>query len=123
MAEKDERWRSCEGTWDRLRWARVHAKFETAKAAADSLGIKEGTYSAYERSPESSKHTALDHQRAAQFARKFKVNWRWLLLGEDTPFTVDLTPAQERALAAMRSASEADQERAADVIETLLKRA
>jgi hypothetical protein len=120
---KDERWRDCEGTWDRLRWSRIRAGFEKANAAAESLGMKDDTYTAYERRPDSSKHTALDHQRAGQFAKKFKVSWRWLLLGEGEPGEIELTAAQKRAVAAMREAPEDEQERAADVIETMLRRA
>lgn len=118
----DSGWTRVFTPHERLRWARQQV-FETATSAADSLGLKKDTYTAYERAPDSSKHTKLDHQRAIQFGRKFRVSWLWLLLGEGTPMDDVLTPAQERALAAMRDADEGDQERAADVIETLLKRA
>ena len=117
---KDERWRDCEGTWDRLRWSRIQM-FETAKDAADSIGMKEGTYTAYERRPTSSKHTAMSHQAAGMFARKFKVNWVWLLKGEGSPFDSELTPAQLRIVAAMSKATEAEQERAANIIEAMFK--
>jgi len=106
--------------WERLKWARVRAGFATAKAAAESLGVQANTYSAYEREPGASKHTPLEHQRAIQFARKFKVPWEWLLTGAGSPFEERLTPAQERALAAMRPASEEDQERVANAVEALL---
>jgi hypothetical protein len=118
----DERWRDCEGTWDRLRWARLQ-KFETAKDAAESLGMKEDTYTAYERRPGSSKHTALTHGRAAQFATKFKVNWIWLLTGVGTPTDSVLTGAQLRVVTAMKDASPAQQERIATAVEALLKQA
>jgi hypothetical protein len=118
----DETWRNCEGTWDRLRWARINYGFETAKDAAAALGMKEGTYRSYERRPDSSKHTPLDHQVAATFATKYRVNWLWLLLGQGGPFDRLLTPAQERILAATSTASTEDQERVAAAVEALLGR-
>lgn len=77
--------------WERLRWARTHwqaerGASETARAAAESLGMLENTYSAYERPIGASKHTDLDASRARQFGKKFKVSWIWLLFGEGTPF-------------------------------------
>lgn len=120
----DSSWVGLREPHERLRWARKRAGFETMRAAAEALGFEnENTYSAYEREPGASKHTPLDHQRAIQFARKFKVPWEWLLVGEGSPFQERLTPAQERALAAMRGASEEDQERAAAAIEGFLKSA
>ena len=116
-------WELLDQPHERLRWARLHAGYPTMKAAAESLGMQENTYSAYEREPGSSKWTAMDHQRAIEFGRKFKVSWTWLLVQEGTPFEVPLTDAQRRALSVMGSAEEDDQERAAKVIETMLKRA
>lgn len=118
----DTGWTQAFTPHDRLRWARA-LKFPTAKAAADALGMKKDTYSAYERAPGASKHTNVDHQRAIQFGRKFKVSWIWLLTGEGSPMDDVLTPAQERALGAMKNAEEAEQERIADAVEALVKRA
>jgi len=116
-------WTDCEGSWDRLRWARLaKTKFDTAEAAAESLGMKPNTYRNYEREPGGSRHKPLDHQHAIRFARKFKVNWIWLLTGEGSPDTPDITPAQERILQATRGASEEDQARAAAVVEAMLKK-
>ena len=117
----DSGWVGLREPWERLRWARANAGFGTMRAAAESLGMKETTYASYEREPGASKHTPLDHQRAIQFARKFKVAWEWLLVGDGAPFEQRLTPAQERALAAMRGASEEEQERAAAVLEAMLR--
>lgn len=89
-------------------------------AAADSLGMQENTYSAYERPPGTSKHTALDHHRAIQFGRKFKINWVWILTGEGTPYA--RTPAEERAAQLLAEATEAEQEMALDVLAAALKR-
>lgn len=116
-------WTQLEEPHERLKWARKHAGFPTAKAAAESLGMQENTYSAYEREPGKSKNTPLDHQRAIQFARKFKVSWTWLLVREGTPFSQPFTSAQQRALEAMAGADDAEQMRAAEVVETMLKRA
>lgn len=116
----DGRWSECRGTWDRLRWARM-LRFDTAEAAAESLGLKANTYRTYERRPDSSKHTALDHQNAAKFAKKFKVSWVWLLTGEGGPFDDQLPEAQQRVLSAMQDAPAEKQAVVADMIERLLK--
>ena len=122
------RWEECRGTWDRLRWARVRWQEgqgvgSNAEAAADSLGMKPGTYRAYERRPDSSKHIALDHQSAARFARKFGVSWTWLLTGEGTPDDKgdQLTPSERKMIDALREAPEDRQAAAADAIIQLLK--
>ena len=122
------RWQDTEGTWDRLRWARMRWQEASglspnAEAAAESLGIKAGTYRAYERQPGSSKHIPLDHQTAARFAKKFNVNWTWLLTGEGSPDASDdaLTPRERQMIDALREAPEARQAAAADAIIQVLK--
>lgn len=117
--DRDQRWRDCEGTWDRLKWARTQ-RFGTAKAAATALGEKEGTYRTYERRPESSKHTPLDHQRAMQFARRLGVRWEWLLLGAGSPWR-DPDENLDRILTAYESAPADRKAAVADAIERLLK--
>lgn len=118
--DADQRWRQAEGTWDRLRWARkIHAEIETGEEAAARLGMKPVTYRAYERSPKSAKHTPLDHQRAAQFAQKFKVDWTWLLTGAGTPWGEDEQRA--RVMRAFDSVAEDRREEVADAIERLLR--
>lgn len=95
-----------------------------ASAAAESLGMNPGTYRAYERPDTASKHIPLTHQTAARFARKFGVNWIWLLTGEGSPDGQDqLTPTERRIIDAYREASEARQTAVADAIEQLLKSA
>lgn len=121
-ASDDTTWTRCIDPWERLRWSR-EKRYPTATAAAQALGLGKNTYSAYERPPGSSKHTKLDHQRAILFARRFKVSWLWLLLGEGTPFDQTLSPAQERIMAAMQGVDDGDQDRVADVVETMLRRA
>lgn len=121
IAVMDTEWSRCTEDWQRVAWARRHANFATARAAAESLGIGENTYSAYERPPEASKSTRLHDQRAIQFGRKFKVSWRWLLLAEGTPFDSVRSPAQDRVMAAMATADEEQQERVAAAVEALLK--
>jgi transcriptional regulator with XRE-family HTH domain len=108
-----------EGTWDRLRWARKR-KFDTAKDFAVRAGVKPGTYQAYERRPDSSKHIALDHQNAMRLARLLKVRWEWLLLGEGGPIPGD--SPRDRVNALLDDASPEDQERAASIIESFLRK-
>lgn len=120
------RWQECEGTWDRLRWARMRWQESNgispnAEAAAESLGVKAGTYRAYERRPGSSKHIPLDHQTAPPLAKKFGVSWLWLLTGDGTPDDLELTPNERRIISAYREAPEARQTAVADAIEQLLK--
>lgn len=124
----DERWKGLDEPHDRLRWARIQWQESRgikpeAGAAADSLGLKQHTYRAYERRPDASKYTRLDDQRAVQFARKFGVNWIWLLTGEGNPFTPDnqMTPTERRVIDALREAPEDRQAAAADAIIQLLK--
>lgn len=124
MAERD--WRALEGQWERLRWARQRwqntgAVKPTAEHAAESLGIKPGTYRAYERGPDTSKHTPFGHQEAMLFGRKFKVSWTWLLLGQGSPFDDQLPEPQERVIRAMAVADPDQQEALADMVERLLR--
>lgn len=121
------RWQDCEGTWDRLRWARMQWQEKNgvspnAEAAAESLGIKPGTYRAYERRPGSSKSIALDHQTAPPLAKKFGVNWQWLLTGHGRPDQLDeLTPNERKIIDALREAPEARQTAVAEAMIQLLK--
>lgn len=122
---EDTSWATLREPWQRLRWARMHWQRQsgavgTMAAAAESLGMQENTYSAYERAPDSSKHTVLDHQRAVQFGRKFKVNWVWILTGEDTPFS--RTPAQQRAAELLAKVSEDEQADLVAMIEAVVQR-
>lgn len=119
-------WKCLDEPWERLRWARVRWQEKaraingTAKDAAESLGMKEGTYRAYERAPGTSKNIGYDHQAAIRFGRKFKVSWAWLLTGAGTPFDDQLPEPQERVIRAM-SRMDLDRQKAiADAIEVLI---
>lgn len=115
----DESWRNLEGTWDRLRWAR-RKKFTFAKDAAEAMGERPNTYAAYERRPDSSKHIALDHQKAAHFARRLGVRWEWLLLGEGEPYVID-DEDTARVTEAMRASPPERRKAIAETIMALLK--
>ena len=121
---EDHSWRELDEPWQRLRWARVK-KFETAQAAAESMGMRPNTYTGYERSPDSSKHTKLDHQSAIRFARKFGVRWQWLLVGEGAPFDEGppVTDPMKRVLENMSVVPLERQEAIANAIEALVKTA
>lgn len=127
MADQfDKGWEELDEPWKRLKWARRRWQLKTgavnpsAKDAADSLGIKDGTYRAYERPPGTSKHSSFDHQLAIQFSRKFKVSWSWLLTGEGTPFD-QLEPMQQRVVRAMAALDESRQEAIAEMVEAMLR--
>lgn len=119
-------WIGLREPWERVRWARTYwqrkiGSATTARAAAESLHMSENTYSAYERDPgEGKKSTPLSHQRAIEFGRKFKVNWVWMLTGDETPF--ERTSAQTRTLGLMASVDEQEQERIADIVEAAVGR-
>lgn len=124
----DDRWTTLTAPHERLRWARTRWQEgkgikPDAKAAAESLGLEPHTYRRYERSPESANHSALDHQKAIQFSRKYKVSWIWLLTGEGSPDEQDdsLSPEERRMIDALREAPKARQAAAADAIIQLLK--
>jgi hypothetical protein len=123
----DQSWRQREEPWERLTWARMR-RFDTSVAAAESLGMNENTYRAYERRPGSSKHTPLDHQAAIRFGRKFRVRWEWLLIGEGEPWPETERPEDEpptpasRVAVALKSVSQERQEAIADAVEALVKR-
>ncbi|HEY1751768.1 MAG TPA: helix-turn-helix transcriptional regulator [Caulobacteraceae bacterium] len=80
----DDSWRGLE-LWERVKWARAR-RFESASAASETLGMKEGTYRCYERGPDSAKFIPLDYNHARHFAREFKVRWEWLLDGIGEPW-------------------------------------
>ena len=126
IAAMDSEWSELKQPWERLRWARLYWQRQsgsatTARAAAESLGMNENTYSAYERPPgDGKKHTPLDHTRAAQFGRKFKVNWVWMLSGDETPF--GRSAAQARAMELLATAPEDVQEEAVEIMETIIRR-
>lgn len=116
-------WTQAEESWERLKWARLHAGFTTATAAAESLGLRKDTYTAYERAPGSSKHTQLDHQMAIKAGRKYRVSWTWLLVGDGTPFDKPSNPHQQRAIQAMATVPEEKQAALAEAIEALVRSA
>lgn len=116
-------WTQAEESWERLKWARLHAGFTTATAAAESLGLRKDTYTAYERAPGSSKHTQLDHQMAIKAGRKYRVSWTWLLVGDGTPFDKPSNPHQQRAIQAMATVPEDKQAALAEAIEALVRSA
>lgn len=123
----EESWRQIETgedhAWERLQWARRHmTKFETAQDAAISMGVKPDTYRAYERPPHASKHIPLGHQMAAKIGKKYKVNWVWLLTGDETPDIAErLTPAQREIMGVTKEASPEQQQSILAVIQAMLR--
>ena len=98
----DNNWRNLE-LWERVKWARSR-RFESAAAAAEALGMKEGTYRCYERGPDSAKFIPLEYNHAKVFAREFKVRWEWLLDGIGEPWLTK--PSDEEEVAARRAGRE-----------------
>ena len=61
---------------ERLRIARLRAGFETAKEAAEALGLPVSTYLSHENGSR-----GYPAKKAEIYARKFKVREQWLLYG------------------------------------------
>lgn len=81
-----EPWRLLGHQWERLRWARLNrTEFGRAKDAADSLGIKPGTYRTYEHAPGSDGGRLPSLTELQRICRKFKVSWVWVATGEGDP--------------------------------------
>jgi hypothetical protein len=110
--------------WERLTWARRRMD-ATKKAGGRRVGLDEHTYSAYERRPDSSKHTPLTYEKAVPFAAKFKVRWQWLLNNEGVPWLEQeerrLTAAQQRLVDELEGRSEEDQDRLAEALVAILR--
>lgn len=104
-----------------MKWAR-RQRFETAQDAAAALGVNVNTYRAYERQPNSSKHTPLDHVHAGHFAKRLGVRWEWLLQGQGAPWA-DPDEHRERVLNAYDNADPDRRAAIAAAIEQLLKSA
>lgn len=125
----ETQWALLDEPHERLRWARMHWQESRgikpdAGLAAESMGIKPHTYRAYERPEDASKHSALSHQRAIQFGRKFGVSWTWLMEGKGTPFDIptnELNETERRIVEAVRDVPEERQASVAAAIEALLK--
>lgn len=102
-------WPEHRDRWDRIRYARMAAGFERAKDAADSLGIKPGTYRTYERGPEDGgrEPPLTEIQR---MARKFKVSWIWLATGDGEPQNDILTDERAAAIAKKRRQVDPDKQ-------------
>ena len=65
---------------DRLRKARLAAKFRSARSAALRHGWTESTYAAHENG-----QNDFDEDAALKYARAYKVSAGWLLTGETPP--------------------------------------
>ena len=61
---------------EQLRIARLRAGFETAKDAAEALGVAVSTYIGHENG-----HRGYPARKAELYARRFKVREQWLLYG------------------------------------------
>lgn len=97
---------------ERLVAARKHAKFETAKEAADALGVPPGTYYGHENGS-----SGFRADKGELYARKFKVRFEWLMRG--TGPMVDLATKYREILTVYDSLPPDLQESYADVLRKL----
>lgn len=71
----------------RLAWARLRAGFKKPIDAARAMGVKEQTYYAHE-----STSRGLRTGPGQKYARRFKVNFSWLMTGQGKPTDRDTVP-------------------------------
>lgn len=123
ICRMDERWRDTTEVWERIRWARQQSRFERAKDAAESIGIKPVTYRSYEN-PTNPRIPPIPE--AKRIADKFKVSWVWLLAGQGHPHDINARFGElaEQYAAKVSEEKRADAERAAlSVLESYMKSA
>ncbi len=71
----------------RLRTARTNAGYPTARAAAESMGVRYSTYAGHENG---SREYGIDD--AQRYARMFRVRWEWLMDAKAGITRGELTP-------------------------------
>lgn len=81
-----EPWRQLGHQWERLRWARLNrTPWEKSKDAAESLGVKPGTYRTWEHAPDTDGGRLPSLSELQRVCRRYKVSWVWVATGEGTP--------------------------------------
>lgn len=83
---------ACDGPYmgdvgDRLRQARVRAKFTSARKAAQAMGVKESTYASHENG-----QTEPSRDDVQRYARRFKASTAWILTGDGPVGAHNLIP-------------------------------
>ena len=74
----------------------MRAGYDKAKAAAESLNIKPGTYRTYEYDPDvNGREPSLTELQ--RICRKFKVSWIWVATGDGDPDHGVIDPRAEEA--------------------------
>lgn len=85
-------WTQLKHFHERLRWARMEAGYDKAKAAADALSINAVTYRSYERATEDAGREPKTLAEIQRIAAKFKVSWTWLAAGDGVPMIEQTIP-------------------------------
>lgn len=67
----------------RLKWAREHARFDSARAAAAALDVSSATYQSHEDGTRAKR--GFPPELARRYARRFGVSLSWLMTGEGEP--------------------------------------
>jgi hypothetical protein len=95
----------------------MRAGYDRAKDAAESLNIKPGTYRTYEvGKADGGRAPAITEMQ--RMARKFKVNWIWLLTGEGSP-DKDVA-SDERLAVARQKLNEVDEAKQEDAFAAMM---
>lgn len=96
--------------WERLKWARKAAGYETATDACTAFGWPSlDTYRSHEREPRG-KSPGFNEEWAERYAQAFRVDWLWLLHGQGAPKSQSGTgqiPTYEQAWEEMAPAEKA----------------
>lgn len=74
---------------ERLIAAREHAKFETARDAAEALGIPYPTYAGHENGS-----SGFRADKGELYARRFKVSFEWLMRGRGPMIGAGTSPEE-----------------------------
>lgn len=81
---------------DRLMAARKHANFQTARDAAEALGVPYPTYAGHENGS-----SGFRARSGELYARRFKVNFEWLMSGRGQ--MVDTSSKQQEVISLYES--------------------
>ena len=99
---------------DRLAWARRRAGFERAQHAAEAFDWNVNTYKSHDNGIRADARGPSE-EVAKRYARAFRIDWVWLMLGIGSPEAKDIAHLAGRIGAGARIDSEAEQGEKTDI--------